>query len=223
MPARPVLNRLQQQILEILARCQFATHAQLAHYAGARKSYLSQMLGALTERGYVASQIHAAPHIFYLTHRGAATLATGRPAGGRPASWSVMAQACHRNAFEIAMRATTPRFRFLARQTLLQQGLNPSHGDHAARIDDTPTTWYVLIDDYQLPPQTLAHRWTRAHRASRQQVAPGPRRRWCDVANRFMVVCTDPVHAERHRALIARDGLPAAVLDLKGLWKGFSS
>jgi len=223
MPARSVLNRLQQQLLEILARCQFATHAQLAHYANARKSYLSQMLGALAEQGYVTSQIHTLPHLYYLTHRGAATLAVRPPAGGRPASWSVMTQACHRNAFEIAMRATTPRFRFLSRQALLKQGLNPSPGDHAARIDDTPATWYVLIDDTQIPPASLAHRWGREHRPSRRHASPGPRRRWRDVANRFMVVCTDPVHAERHRALIARDGLPAEVWDLKGLWKGSPS
>jgi hypothetical protein len=107
---------------------------------------------------------------------------------------------------------------------LLKQGLFPARGDHAAFIDDSNTTWYVILDDNQMPPKTLLHRWTRTHARSLRHAKPGPARRWSDVANRFIVACTDSNHAEDHRRVIAEqrlpsgEKLPAEVIVFNGPW-----
>ena len=40
-----------------------------------------------------------------------------------------------------------------------------------------------------------------------------------EVAQEFLVVSTDEENAERHRARILKDCLPADVLTLKALWR----
>jgi len=218
MRAIPALSSLQEKILEALVQRHFATPGQLQTLCAAQKWDISRSVDALHSLELVDVHSMVRPHICCLTNRGAAVLNSALPSGGRRPSWSVMAHACHRNAFEIAMREKHSRFRFFPRLALLKQRLNPAHGDHAALIDDTSTTWYVLLDDYLMPPKRLTHRWTREHRPSVRHAQPGPRRRWRDVANAFVVVCTDEKHAARHRAVIARDRLPAEVYELEAIW-----
>ncbi len=221
-----------RRVLEALAKRRYATQAQLAVFCGVQQSNLSKTLDALKGEDLIdsnapppaapAGQGRAKqPYFYFLRPRAAEALGASLPSGGRVSSWSVVSQACHRNAFEIAMRTKYPKIRFLSRKQLLKQRINLAHGDHAALIDDNATSWYVILDDYLMPPQTLAHRWTREHAPSLKRykdIKPGPRRRWCDVANRFVVACTDPVQAERHREQIARDKLPAEVVVIDPLW-----
>jgi hypothetical protein len=220
-PERDVhaLPESHRKVLEALAARQFATEGQLEALCAMKQPFVNRTLRALEDNAMVeAVHMQSKPYVYCLAARGAAALAINLPSGGRDAAWPVIAHACNRNAFEIKMREQYPRFRFLTRLSLLKQGLFPARGDHAALIDDTATTWYVILDDWQMPPRTLVHRWTREHARSLRHAKPGPARRWRDVANRFIVACTDSRHAEDHRRVITEQKLPAEVVVFEGPW-----
>jgi hypothetical protein len=209
---------LQKRILDHLSKNAFATPEQLGRLCNSKAPNISTAVKMLLNVGLIDGSLLTRPMILHLTHAGGRLLDVPMPSGRRHASWSVMAHACHLNAAGEILATEHNGFRFMSRLTMLKQGLNPGHGDHGA-MDDSGTSWYVLLDDYMMGSDRIKRSWTRRHTPSRKYWPDHTGRAWCDVAQRFLVISTDTDHAERHREWILKDQLPADVMLIKPLWK----
>ena len=109
-------------------------------------------------------------------------------------------------------------FQFLPREALFKRGFHPAFGEHVA-IDAAGTAWLVLLDDYFMNSERIARIWTRRHTPNMKYWPDFTGRRWCDTVNRFLVVSTDDLHAERHRKWIKKSIFPAEVMYMSALWK----
>ena len=212
------LPKLQQLILEQLAQVQFATNMQLAKLCSSKASNVSNAIKALLNAGLIDGSLHTRPIILKLTPAAGRLLGMPTPSGRRHSSWSVMAHGCHRNAAGEILAAQHKGFRFLPRRILHQQGFNPGHGEHGA-IDDAGTSWFVLLDDFMMGSDRISRAWTRRHTPNRKHWPDPTGRRWCDVAQRFLVITTDQQHMALHREWILKTSLPADIMHIKPLWK----
>lgn len=211
------LASLDHAILRSLGRVEFATRAQLAHWCGVDPATASKATGRLRELGLMWANDHVRPVIWHLSHAGAETINIRAPTEGRRISWSVMAHACHRNALEIELGRRHGGFRFLSRQSLLKQGLNPVHGEHAG-VDETSKSWFVLLDDYLMTSRRIASSWNRRHVPTRKYWPEATGRAWCEIVQHYIVCCTDRAHAETHRRWIAAHDIPADLTVIAPLW-----
>jgi predicted transcriptional regulator len=212
------LTAVQNCILEQIARVQFATQKQLMTWCGVNATSISTSVRGLIESGLIDGSLLSRPQLFHLTSAGARLVNVQMPAGGRHASWSVMAHACHLNDFEILFSKSHSGFRMVSRLALLKQGLNPAHGEHAA-VDAEKKTWFILLDDYIMGSDRISRSWERRHTPN-QKYWPDPTgRAFNELAHHYLVVTTDPYQAERHNAWIEKAGLPAEVLTIPALWK----
>jgi hypothetical protein len=209
---------LHELILAQLGQLQFATPEQLAKLCGAKASNVSVACKELLNSGLIDGSLLTRPMILGLTPAGGRMLGVPLPSGRRHSSWSVMAHACHLNAAGNALALTHKGFCFLPRLTLLKQGFNPGHGEHGA-TDDSGTAWFVLLDDYMMGSDRIARAWTRRHTPNAKYWPDPTGRAWCEVVQKFLVVCTNEEHAARHRAWIQKARLPADVVTIKPLWK----
>jgi len=212
------LSPAQNCILEQLARVQFATRAQLAHGCDVSKEAISSATQVLYELGLIDGSLLSKPKIFNLTLAGARLFNIPLPAGGRHASWSVMAHACHLNEFENIYAKSHPGFRMLSRLALLKKGLNPAHGEHAALGGDQKT-WFVLLDDYLMGSDRISRSWERRHTPNVKYWPDPAGRIFNELAHHYLVVTTDPNQAERHNAWVEKHEIPAEVLTIPALWK----
>ena len=213
------LNDVDRCLLKSLARVKFATRTQLAHWCGVHPSSASKRLIRMESANMITSDDHQQPTIWSIKHSAAALMLTSMPAGGRRASWSVMAHTCHRNAVEILLGAenATQGFRFLERQFFWRRGLNPAHGENGG-VDQDKRAYLVLLDDYLMKPDRIGHTWARAHKPPRQYFDGHRNITWSEIVNHYLVVTTDEVRAEQHAAWIERHTIPARVLTIKPLW-----
>jgi DNA-binding MarR family transcriptional regulator len=219
MRQSPTLPQLQQRILEQLAEAQYATGAQLARFCNVQAPAISKAIQKLLSTNLVDGSLLTRPMILHLTPAGRRLLGVPQPTGRRHPSWSVMTHACHLNAVQELMLKNYAGFRFLSRAELLKQGLNPAFGEHGG-IDDAGTAWFVLLDDYMMTADVrIPHSWTRRHTPNKKYWLDPTGRAWRDVAQYFMVFCTDGHHAARHREWILKNRLPAEVVQIKPLWK----
>jgi DNA-binding transcriptional ArsR family regulator len=217
MLRRRVINRLQHEVLRTLGRLRFATESQLSYWTGVSISAISKALSRLLAAAYVQVE-KSRPAIWKLSAAGAALVRIPLPSGGRPASWSVMAHACHVNAVEILLRETTHKdFRFLPRIELLRQGFNPAFGEHAGISNNQSI--FVLVDDYAMQSDRITRSFTRRHAPNRKYWPDPAGRVWGEVAQSYLVACTDPIQAETHRTYIAQERLPAEVVHVEALWR----
>ena len=211
------LTAVQNSILEQLARVQYATNKQLIYWCDVTASSISTSVHSLLNAGLIEGSLFSRPQLFYLTSAGARLVNVHLPAGGRHASWSVMAHACHLNAFEIAFAKQHQGFRIVSRLALLKQGLNPAHGEHAA-VDGNKKTWFVLLDDYQMGSDRITRSWTRRHTPNLKHWPDPTGRAWNELAHHFLVVVTDHNQAERHNSWLEKYGIPATVFNIPALW-----
>ena len=218
MRRSPTLPRLQNLILEQLARVQYATSPQLQQWCAVRQPAISKATKELLAAGLIDGSLLTRPMILHLTPISGRLLGVRLPAGRRHASWSVMAQACHLNELQELMHKKHAGFRCLPRVELLKQGFNPAFGEHGA-VDDAGTAWFVLLDDYLMTSDRIAKSWTRRHTPNKKYWPDPTGRAWCDVAQRFLVVSTNEQHTMRHREWILKTSLPAEVMHIKPLWK----
>jgi len=214
---RKKISDTQERILSHLARVAFATSAQLRVWLDVDQSNISRALSDMVEQGLVETTQNR-PAVVYLTHAAYSILQQPMPAGERHASWSVMAHACHKNAFEI-LKNQQGEFRFLSRLSLLRQGLNPAHGEHAA-LDEEGKTWFVLLDDYMMAPDRIKRSWSRRHTPNKKYWSDPTGRVWRDVAHHYVVVTTSEHQAERYRVYVADQGIPATVELVSAIWEG---
>lgn len=215
---RQPLNDLQHGILDTLGRVNYATAGQFAHWHQVSVSAISRVLAKLIDAGLVRCEDNSSPSIWRLSFRGASVIRTPLPAGRRYPSWSVMAHGCHRNATEIALQSRFPEFGFLSRLALMKQGFNPAHGEHAG-VDTRGTSTFVLLDDYLMQPERIAHSWGRRHTPNRKYWPDPAGRVWGEVMQRFIIVSTDPLHLNNHREFLAEHPLPADLLYVEALWR----
>ena len=213
-----LLTAVQNCILEQLARVQFVTQKQLIYWCGVNASSISTSVRGLIDTGLIDGSLLSRPQLFHLTSAGARLVNVHMPAGGRHASWSVMAHACHLNEFEIMFEKKHPGFRMVSRLSLLKKGLNPAHGEHAA-VDGDKKTWFVLLDDYSMGSDRITRSWERRHTPNLKYWPDPTGRAFNELAHHYIVVTNDPVQAERHNEWIAKAGLPAEVLTIPALWK----
>ncbi len=218
MRRSPTMPILQQLILERLADVQYSTNAQLARWCKVQAPAITKSVQQLLADDLVDGSLLTRPMILHLTYAGGKMLNKPQPYGRRHASWSVMAHACHVNAVQEAMVKNHSGFRFLAREDLFKQGLNPAFGEHGA-MDDEGNAWFVLLDDYLMTSDRITRSWTRRHTPNKKYWPDPTGRKWCDIVHRFLVACTDEQHAARHRKWILKSRLPAEVTQLTPLWK----
>ena len=211
------LASLHHEILCQLARVHFATGTQLAHWCRVRPATISRATARLSDLGLVHVCVLPRPAIWTLS--GAAATASPRTAFVQRScpSWSLMAHACHRNALEIVLDKQQGGFRFLSRTALLKQGFNPARGEHAG-IDAAGISWLVLLDDDLMASARIARVWRRRHTPNPGHWPDATGRAWCNVIQRYVIGCTDPVRAARHRVWIAAHDMPACVTDIAALW-----
>lgn len=212
------LSTLQLRILERLADVRFSTNAQLASWCKVQAPAISKAVQRLNELDLVDGVLMTRPMILRLTCAGGRAVNQPQPYDRRHVSWSVMAHACHRNELALVMAEAVPGFRFASRLSLLKQGFNPGHGEHAA-VDGNGMSWFVLLDDFLMGSDRIARAWTRRHAPNRKYWPDPTGRAWCDVAQRFLVACTNERHSQRHREWILKHRLPAEVREITPLWK----
>lgn len=211
------LNGVQREVLATLAAVHCATLSQLAHLSRKQQTHVSTAAQALAELGLIEIETLSKPRIYRIAYAGCATLGIPAPSGRRLPTFAVMAHHCHRNEVAIAMAKAVPGFRFLSRLELLKKGFNPGTGEHGAD-DDSGTAWFVLIDDYLMGSERIARAWRRRHTPNPKYWPDKTGRVWGEVVKRFLVVTTDEGQADRHRARILRERLPAEVMLIKPLW-----
>lgn len=208
---------LDHQLLQHLGRMRFAAAHQLAYWCQVHLTTITRRLNILLSEGLVSGHRHSRPAIWYLSYGGAKVIQQPMPAERRLASWSVMAHACHTNETELALRQRHTEFKFMDRFSLLRQGFNPAHGEHAG-VDMNKVSYFVLIDDYAMTSDRIEHSWTRRH-VPQQKYWPDPAgRTWHEVVNKYVVVTTDSYRAPLHQTYVAKNHLPADVMTIKGLW-----
>lgn len=212
------MRALDHEILTTLGRLMFATANQLAYWCDTTPLAIYKRLPVLVAENLIAGEEHARPAIWRLTFAGGRRVNKPMPAGRRHASWSVMAHACHRNASEISLRESRRGFRFLDRLTLLKSGLNPAFGEHAGN-DESDLSTFVLVDDYMMGSDRIARSWQRRHKPNPKYWPDPAGRVWRELAQDYLVVCTDEHHAERHRDWLASQSIPAEVLTIDPLWR----
>jgi hypothetical protein len=218
MRRSPTLPDLQHRILERLADVRFSTNAQLASWCKVQSPAITKAVQRLSDFGLVEGSLTTRPMILHLSYAGGQILNKPQPYDRRYTSWSVMAHACHANAVQEMMLEKHHGFRFLSREDLFKHGFNPGHGEHGA-VDDTGIAWFVLLDDFLMGSDRIARAWTRRHTPNLKYWPDHTGRAWCEVVQRFLVVCTDEKHALRHRKWILKNKLPAEVMQLSPLWK----
>lgn len=212
-------NELDRCLLKTLARVKFATPAQLAYWCNAHRTSIQRRLARMESEDMVVAHTHQQPTIWALKHSAAALMQTRLPAGGRRASWSVMAHTCHKNAVEIQLgeEEGTRGFRFLDRAFFWKHGLNPAHGENGG-VDQAKRAYLVLLDDYRMQPQRIGHTWVREHKPPRQFFSGHRNVAWSEIVHQYLVVTTDSVRAEQHQSWIERHTIPARVLTIRPLW-----
>jgi len=222
MRSHPVqLSTTQRALLLVLGRLTFATVAQLVYWVGLKQPTVTKTLKCLEAYGFVVVARNGRPHIISATSAGL------RAAGLAPlpkrhfVSWSVMAHHCHRNAAEIRLREHFTEFEFQSRQTLYAMGLSPAHGEHYGQ-DGSGASALVLLDDYLMQSDRIAHAWARPHTPNTRyyDLASGCIRRWRDVTQRYILAVTDRVQYENHKTYIRKHRLETALLYVEGLWQG---
>jgi len=213
---RHVLSSSQERLLQVLARVQFATAAQLSIWCDVSLRTICTNLEALYEMRFIQTGADTKPQIWHLTHAAGARMKVPMPSGRRHSSWSVMQNAVHRNAVEILLAKDYLGFRFLTRHQLYKKGFNPSHGEYAG-VDEKGTTWLVLIDDYMMESRVIEKHWNRIHRPPRKYW-PDVGRSWSSTVNKYLVVTTSLEHLQRHEDFVETSTVPADVLYLKPIW-----
>lgn len=219
MQRRRRLNDLDHELLRQLARLRFATREQLAYWCKVHPATVSQRLQLLTEDGLVNGERQTSPAIWRMTFAGSTLLQVPMPAGRRQASWSVMAHTCHANQAEITLRDSVySGFRLLDRLTLLRQGFNPAHGEHAG-VDEKKVSYFVLLDDYAMQPERIGRSWRRRHAPNPKYWPDNTGKVWSEWVNNFVVITTDPERVTTHQQFATKNGLPADVLQMRHLWR----
>ena len=71
----------------------------------------------------------------------------------------------------------------------------------------------------ELGSDRIKRSWTRRYVPSKKYWPDATGRKMREVAQGFLVMSTDEENAERHRARILKDCLPAEVMHIKPLWK----
>ncbi|MDA8362526.1 MAG: hypothetical protein M0Z84_01620 [Gammaproteobacteria bacterium] len=204
------LTPLQREILSMLGRLGFATGAQLAYWCRVPPQSVTRAARLLSGCGRVGVCAVPRPAIWCAG-------ACGAHARVASVSWRLMAHVCHRNALEILLDRRLGGFRFLPRTVLLRQGFNPTHGEHAG-IDGSGRSWLVLLDDIQMASARIGRTWYRRHTPSSRHWPDPAGRCWGEVMQRYVVACTDPDQAQRHRIWIAAHDVPVTVIDIPALW-----
>lgn len=215
------LLALDQCIIQTLARVKFATRDQLAYFCKAKPITVFTRLVVLEGGGLISADKHHRPNIWTIKRLAAKIMHQPMPAGRRRASWSVMSHACHVNEVEILLDRSkdSKGFRIISdRRILWGRGLNPGHGEHGG-IDEAKTAYLVLIDDYSMPPERIAHSWEREHHPPRKFFSGNRALSWSKIVNRFIVATTDDLRAEQHAIWIERHKIPASVITIKPLWR----
>lgn len=212
------LSNIENQILDRLAEVNYSTSKQLVRWLNVQASHISQCIKKLVALNLVDGNFITRPMILHLTQAAGRLLNVPQPYDRRHASWSVMAHACHLNEVQALMLEKHAGFRFLSRETLYKQGFNPGFGEHCA-VDDSGTTWFVILDDYLMGSDRIKRSWTRRHTPNTKYWPDHTGRAWCEVVNRFVVICTDESHALKHQKYITMAGLPAEVIQIKPLWR----
>lgn len=209
------LSETDFQILETLSRLHYATTHQLVYWLKPQRAALTKAASTLARCQLINIDKTQRPYILSLTRQGRRVLGL-KDHNRRYVSWSVMAHQCHRNEVEIRLRDTFAGFTFQSREYCYKKGLNPAHGEHAAK-DKQNHFYFLLLDDYLMGSERITHAWLRQH--TPRQHWPGDVRHWSDVADQYIVTTTSIPQLVLHRAYALKHQINAQVICVDPLWR----
>lgn len=192
-----------ENIMDVLSQNDFATPAQLASFCGVQLPAICKATQQLAAKSLIVVESGFKPSILRLSCTGARTMDKALTSGKRTPSASVQQHACHRNEVGMVLAAKYPGFAWTPRLQLFKHGLRPAIGEHGA-VDAANQAYLVMLDDYVMASNRILRTWTRRHAPDMNYYHDHTGRRWCDLANHFIVATTSEKQAERHRKWITR-------------------
>lgn len=218
------LSNLGYLALEHLYTQRYMTIEQMASYLGESYRKASEVLADLKIAGYVDVEIGFKPYAYWLSYKGATRL--GCEPLKRWKSANALHQELMRNQIEIEIKLKNPTAKFVSRVHAMQLGLNPSNGEYLLSLvkNKKPSFVFVLIDDYQMPPDRVKHSFFREHNPSKD-FYDGPTMRFKDLADNVLIYVTDENRMRFHRAFYEKSFQDLAKYsikyeEIKPIWKG---
>ncbi len=190
-------------IMQVLTQNDFATPAQLAQMCGVQLPAVCKAMKQLTDKSLIVVESGFRPAILRLSCTGARVMDTTLTSGKRAPSATVQQHACHRNEAGMKLAQIYPGFQWTPKRQLLKHGLRPAIGEHGA-TDANGRAYLVLLDDYMMAPNRILRTWFRRHTPDTQHYQDSTGRRWCELANHFIVATTSPQQVERHQRWLDR-------------------
>lgn len=189
-------------IMDYLEINSFATAAQLSKICDVQAPAISKSLNKLTEKGFVCSEAFK-PSIYRLTYRGGRYLGVTLPSGKRLPSASVQMNAAYKNEASFLLASLFPGFVFEDKEVLLTNGLRPAFCEYGGR-DKSGQYFLILIDSYSMDSGRIARCWFRPHSPDANFYQGEAVMQWCNLVNRFIVICTSERQILKHKTTIAR-------------------
>jgi len=185
-------------IMAQLSMNDFATPAQLATLCDVQMPAISKATKQLQSQRMIVTEEGFRPAVLRLSFKGARMMGKVLASGKRSPSASVQQHACHRNEVALILSKKYAGFQWTPKSQLLTHGLRPALGEHGA-TDNSGCAHLVLLDDYQMVSNRILRSWTRRHTPDSNHYPVHNGRRWCDLANNFVIATTSNDQADRHR------------------------
>lgn len=217
------LSETHWAIINELSRVVFATQTQLADYLDRSVSVARHAINELVDARFLEAHREIRPYVYRLSSHGATITGTTKPRHWMSAN--AIHQRILRNTIELELRNKHPDARFVERRQCWKQGLFPSIGEHLLNrtIDGKTERSLVLIDDYMMAPNRIAHCLHRHHDKEKSVSAGTLVLRWTDVVSRVLVCCTDEKHAGLHEQFVQNNqdelSKPVIVTHVPPLWE----
>ena len=195
-------------IMDYLEANAFATAEQLSKICHVQMAAIYKTLGKLTEKHYIQCEAYK-PSIYRLTNAGSRYMGVSQPSGKRTPSANVQMTAVYKNESAFLLASLFPGFIFEEKDILLSNGLRPAFGEYGA-YDSEGRYYLVLIDCYSMDSSRIARCWFRPHVPDVNFYKGESVLKWCNLVNRYIVICTSSRQIQKHKKTIARFNQQAA-------------
>lgn len=176
----------------------YLTIEQMARYLGEDYNKAANILADLKVAGYVDVETSFRPYAYWLSHKGSSRL--GHEPLKRWKSANALHQELMRNEIELSIREDRPTATFYSRIRCMKKGLNPSNGEYllSYKKDGLEKLAFVLIDDYQMPPNRVKHSLNRPHNPPKDYYK-GMTMRFSDLVGDVLVYVTSQNRMNFHK------------------------
>ncbi len=191
-------------MLRVLARLRFATAEQLGYWLPLdAPSSVRRCAQRLEAARFIEINTERKPFVYRLSRMGCAVM--GQRYFRRWHSASAMQQVLLRNQVELRWHQADDRTSVVDRTALTPLGLHAAHAEHAfMRPGQSHLFQLVVIDDYLMQSDRIAHKWTRGHLKQSRHAADTTLKRWCDVCDAYWIFAVTPLQVRQHEAYLAQ-------------------